>query len=189
MFTYIYKYLYWLMFSVVLKGKFHKEKLNILCRYFCFSCFFWHIYQYSRYSYEGFNKLIKTTKGLKKLFKNKNTKSNLVLSFENYSVKAQAILLLTKCFDQLIFTRASKLINTNDLVILITNVRLKYLNNDSFKKLQLTNNYKFMTFIALGLVKIILKICDIAFDYIYELSENSMYSIQQLSTISNTILH
>jgi hypothetical protein len=53
----IYAYIYWLMFTVVLKEKTHKEKLNILSNYFCFSSPSAPIYQYYTYSYEGLNKM------------------------------------------------------------------------------------------------------------------------------------
>jgi hypothetical protein len=55
----IYAYIYWLMFTVVLKEKTHKEKLNILSNYFCFSSPYAPIYQYYTYSYEGLNKMKK----------------------------------------------------------------------------------------------------------------------------------
>jgi hypothetical protein len=47
------------MFTVVLKGDSHKEKLNILSNYFCFSFSSLSIYQYYTYSCEGLNKIEK----------------------------------------------------------------------------------------------------------------------------------
>jgi len=57
--SHIYINIYWLMFTVVWRKDSHKEKLNILSNYFCFSFSSLSIYQYYTYSYEGLNKIEK----------------------------------------------------------------------------------------------------------------------------------